>query len=168
MKITCTTHCPPLAVVLLAAMAALCGCAPLTKADCDPAIDQNVITKTRCMHLYNERSQDLQLTLQEQQRANADLKQALEAVQAEAQKTTAELQQKQQDYTKINAAVNTVLANLKAKSSQNAKLQQSVKAVEAQLAAVNKTKDSPSTLEKRAELDELKRRLAELQAQVGG
>ena len=158
----------PLELVLLAATAALSGCAPLTKADCDPAIDQNVITKTRCMHLYNERSQDLQLTLQEQQRANANLKQALEAVQAEAQKTTAELQQKQQDYTKLNAAVNAVLANLKAKSAKNAKLQQSVKAVEAQLAAVNKAKDSPSTLEKRAELNALKQRLAELQAQVGG
>lgn len=167
MNITCT-NCLSLAVVLLVATVALPGCAPLTKADCDPSIDQNVITKARCMHLYNERSQDLELTLEEQQKANADLKQALEAVQAEAQKTTAELQQKQQDYTKLNTAVNAMLANLKTKSAQNAKLQRSIKAVEAQLAAVNKAKDSQSALEKRTELDELQRRLTELQAEVGG
>ncbi len=148
-------------------VAALPGCAPLSKADCDPAIDQNAITKARCMHLYKQRSQELQLTLEEQRALNADLKKALEAVQREAQQTTAELQQKQQDYTKLNTAVTALLARVKSKSAQSAKLQQSIKSIEAQLAEVNNTQHSPSTLAKRTQLDELKRRLVELQGQVG-
>lgn len=152
---------------LLTAGALLPGCAPLTKADCDPAIEQDAITKMRCMQLYEQRSEELQLTLAEQRALHADLKKALEAAQKEAQQTTAELQQKQQDYTQLNKAVQALLSRVKSQAAQNERLQQSIRSIEAQLAAVNETQSSPSTLAKRAELDELQRRLVALQQQLG-
>lgn len=152
-------------------VALLSGCAPLSKSDCDPSVERDALTKSRCLWVgkqYDQRAQDLQLTLEEQKKINADLKASLQALQKQKDQISSELQKETQDYTALNNQVNAVLANLKAKSAQNAKLRQSIQSIEAQLAKVDQTKDSPSTLEKRAELDELKRRLTELQAQVGG
>lgn len=144
------------------------GCRTLTKADCDPSIEKDVITKTRCLGLYEERVGELQLSLEEQKALNADLQTTLAAVQKEQNEIAVEVKNKQQEYAQLNAAVNSLMSKLKAKSAQNTGLKRSINEIEAKLAQVNQPQpDDASTLQKKQQLDELRQQLGALQKELG-
>ncbi|MGQ0697103.1 MAG: hypothetical protein ACT4PZ_02560 [Panacagrimonas sp.] len=145
------------------------GCAKLTKADCDPSKELGAITKTRCLTggVYDERVQELELSVEEQAAIKRDLEVTLAAVQKESGEVRTEVQNKKQEYAQLNAAVNSLLARLRTKAANNAGLQKSIREIEAKLAEVNQPQADAGTLQKQAQLDELKQQLAGLQKELG-
>lgn len=144
------------------------GCTALTKADCDPSVEKDAITKTRCLGLYEERVQDLELTLQEQRELKPLLEATLAAVQKEKDQVRSKLKANQQEYAELNAAVNGLTSKLRTRAAKNTGLQKSIRDIEAQLAQVNQPQaPDAGTLAKQTQLDQLKQQVAELQKELG-
>ncbi|MGH8547384.1 MAG: hypothetical protein ACRERU_02035 [Methylococcales bacterium] len=146
----------------LSAAILFCGCAAL---NCDPSVETSIITKAGCefgSEGYDAREEKLQLTLAEQQEINQSLKEVYAAISQEQKEVSVKLAGRQQEYDRLNRALNTLLTHLKANSVNNEQMKKGIRQTENKLADIN-TDTSKSTLNKQQQLEELRNEVSGLE-----
>lgn len=151
----------------------MAGCA-VTMEQCDPSLkNAGFGTKLGCSFsggsfngVYTQRLERLQLTLEEEKRLNANFRAVYAAVDKEKSEVRGELKRKRTDYASLERAMNVLLSDLKAKSAGNQGLQKEIAALEQKLAEVT-TSGGTAAVQKQVELDALKARAQQLEAELG-
>ncbi len=160
-----------MSIARITGVAAVCliAAASCTTTNCDArAGDPGFFANTACQlsGVYNDQTESLKLELAEAKELNEQLDAALKALDAEAAEVRAEAEAQNFEYEKLNKAMQPLLASLDENAAENAALQAKVDALRADLDALN-AGGSTSSAQKTLQLEELRRKMNLLQAELG-
>ena len=123
-----------------------------------------LITKARCDTTggYAHNIEQKKLTLAEEQRLNKLFREVYDAVEQERSEVRSELRNKKAEYAKLKTALGQLLAELERRAQGNKQLEDEINKIKEELANMEANK-SPVVMQKEAELESLRSRVAELE-----
>ena len=149
---------------MLGMMGLASGCA-IDPSQCN-SMDSNagLITKARCDTTggYAHNIEQKKLTLAEEQRLNKLFREVYDAVEQERSEVRSELRNKKAEYAKLKTALGQLLAELERRAQGNKQLEDEINKIKEELANMEANK-SPVVMQKEAELESLRSRVAELE-----
>ncbi|CBL44097.1 conserved hypothetical protein [gamma proteobacterium HdN1] len=144
------------------------GCA-VNPEGCDPTHrDASIIEKGRCnwSGAYQVRSDHLEKVVLDERKTNAMLTDVYNAIEQEKRQSASNLKKTRDQYATVTRALNALLTEVGSKAKGNRAIEKEIADLSQQLEAL-KTQDSPSVLQKQAELDQLKTKVVGLEQQLG-
>ena len=151
---------------LLGATVLLSACTN-TPEECDPSVELNMFSKAACQFSgsYDKRIEQKEKLVLDAKKENAKFNKIYADIKAQQKSVTQSIAQKKAQQAKLNQSVDKLTAELKQKAKGRQDLQAEIAEVEKQMKAVNSS--GGSEMEKQAELEQLQRKLSNLQKALG-